>query len=384
VRLKKYISTPDILFLIAVFSMILPGMAKSYLIITTLSVIYILFNYRYVRNVQIAIFVVIMLVFSIFQYQELGGFLQMSKFLNVKLAMVYGLSLQRIRSFKEPKMNDNSQKQVFMLGITYLVLLYRGYGIAMRGYWSDGNIIWTFHSSILSVVGNVLAIAIYKRYANSRSLFVALVLLALPILGGSRQQIFMLIPVLSYFLLNGRIRKQLTAIILFVVILILALGIKANLDESLLVAMDRKSGGMSGMVNLEENLSDDDDTFQQRFGWWQEAVKSTVDKNIFFGYLFMYRFTSQNYPSGMLHSQFATAFADGGLILLISTLSIYWKFAYEAIKKRNWISLIVTYLIVIVMAVNAWGADTGAFVIFYILGYYTNPLYISITKQKRI
>ena len=381
---KKFISMPDILFLIAVVSMILPGMEKSFLIITTLSIMYILKNFRYVRNTQILIFVIIMSIFSVFQYQELGGFLQMSKFLNIKLAMVYGLSLQRIRSVKEPEMNGNSQKQVFLLGIAYLILLYRGYGIAMDGYWSAGNIIWTFHSSILSVVGNILAIEIYTKYTNRRSLFIAFVLFSLPVLGGSRQQIFMLIPILVYFILNRRSRKQLIAISLFVVIVIFSFGLKMNFDENLLTAMQRKSGGISGMVNIEENLSDDEDTFQERFGWWQETVESTVDKNIFFGYLFMYRFTSQNYPSGMLHSQFATAFADGGLILFISTLSIYWKFIYEAIKKRNWISLIITYLIVIVMAVNAWGAGTGAFVIFYILGYYTNPLYMSITKQKRI
>lgn len=382
-KTTKHLLIPDILFLLAVFGMYMPGLQKTTLALGFSIAIYMLWNIKYLDNTSVIILAVILLFYHIFQYQVLGGSSASLISLNSWLAPVYGIGLARIRYTKLRREDNQDKRQLVLLSIAYIVLAARAYRIAMAGYWALENPIWIFHSSILAFIGSILAIEFYKYYRNTLSIIVASIFLIMPILGGLRQHVVSILPLGIYILFKGKFRKRIIGIIIVATVIALVFNPKAYLPEEFGSAMERKSGGTASILNIKERVEDEDDTFQGRYRWWKEAVDETIKKNILFGHVLTYRFHYENWPSIMLHSQFATYFADGGLLLLIALLAVYIKAAKAAVLRNDIIAIYIIYIAIIVNGVNAWSEGLGGFIIFYTYGNYTEKANINARKQQQ-
>lgn len=269
-----------------------------------------------------------------------------------------------------------------MLIIAYSAFAYKAYYVAQSGNWSGGNFIWMFHSSILAFVGTVLAIELYTSYSSAISMLSALTLLVLPVIGALRQHFFTIIPIL---LAGLKYKKKVFLLLLSIFAITISFFIFPFVtleNQSYIEALQKKSGGFSNYVNPSQTINDDSDTFQHRFVWWEEAVSRTVRTNPLFGHILSYRFNHNTYSSGMLHSQFATVFADGGIFLLSIVVALYTKYFYLAYKSRYYIGLLAMYAFIILISMNAWAhSNQSGFIAFYIYGYYANRTKIALPDK---
>lgn len=260
---------------------------------------------------------------------------------------------------------------IFQSSVFYLLYLFMPL-LLHDSYFS----IFTFHSSMLALLGTLTAIEIFRSYGNTKYIYIAYLLLFLPLVGALRQFLWSFIPIVIYNLAHHGFKRHIH-VLLILVILVVLLSFFIDLDVS---ASTRNKASSYNQI-ISQALDPETDTFTYRTRLWEAAIHSTLTSNPFWGHALNYQFVPSVYRGFVkraagIHSYFVAAFADGGFVLLLIVLHVIFAPIYFALRKRDVYSALGLYSFAVMFTVNTWANSfVDSIMLFFLHAYYVNNVY---------
>ena len=363
----RRISLPEVFCFVAISSMLLPGTTKSYDMIMTMGIIYLIYNIRKLHNKSIILYMVVIILYSIYRYINGTSTPDVFTVAFAWMNLFVGIGMQVINQEQKVSADRLEKMHISTISIFYVALIITiTQRIIILEKFSIGLVL---HNSLLALIGTILAIELLRRYNNVSTKILAIVLITLPIIGTLRQYVYIIIPMMFLLTTNKSNIKVIVGVI-FIIIIFYATDVGSMVQHEF--ANTTKANSMSQFLG--DASSVEESTFETRLQWWVTSAKETISRNIIFGHMLSYHFKPFGYstsPSGMLHSQFASSFADGGIVLFLLVAGVYVRSFKHALKKRNKYDVMAIYTYIIVMGMNGWAlTQQNALIAFYILGYY--------------
>lgn len=365
----RQISFSDFIIATTLLSLFLPGHQKSYMAISFAILAYILFTWNRHKSKLIAIYGFYVLFLILLGHFFLGGIRSVIFMLLIWLNPVFGVSLQNCKPNKlfEPELRRKIH--IRNLSIIYLTLFIFS---ILNVDSSVQGIGWKFHNALLALIGTVLSMELLRDKKSGFKTIVMVLLLFIPILGALRQYVYIVIPAVYMLFRKNRLTVRSMYVFFATIVLIFALNYDVLVTQ---VFTSARGGGYTYNEFMNSATSMEEDNIQIRFEFWKDAVQRTNAKNFLIGHAFGYRFKPFGYETGagMLHSLFASAYADGGIILLLLVMAIYLRYSKQRIKEKDGITLLIMYAYIIINSLNAWALSSQqGLIMYYIYGYYYN------------
>lgn len=379
-RIRR-LSIPEILIAICLISMFLPGREKSFIAITSATLIYSIYKIKCNINTIYTLYFLTIVLFTIYNFVMKGNYYLSYYIALIWLNPYFGVKLQIVNKNRRISSDLLELRHIYTLIACYIVQLVT---TLMRvldvGKFGVG---FVFHNSMLALIGTLLAIELTRRFKSNITAIISMMLIALPILGALRQYVYIIIPILFMGFMSGRICKK----YIFAIVILLSAYLVTPFGD---VVKELYSDSSFKASSINQFLADasnpEESTFQVRMQWWLASSRETIKHRFLFGQVLSYSFApfgKEVMPSGMLHSHFASAFADGGIILLLIIVIIYLKYLMYAIRTKDFYTALILYAYIITMGVNGWALTTqDSYVAFYLYGYYVSKLSSKNLKRK--
>lgn len=335
-----------VLFFLVFSHLFLSSPGKSYFAISIFSILYI-FSFRFGFHFD-SYFLLFCYIFIYTLYNIYTGKIYFINDYYIHILVLLNPFIAKSLSNCTCKYSSNSY--IAVLSILYIAsvldtVLYTGTG-RLTGM--------VFHHSNTALIGTVLAIEIFRHKCKYTLSAAALLIIVSPIVGNLRQYVYILLPTIALLIYKRRFNVYLLYSALLFTILIALTPIGNQLQ---LLRSDVQSKSESFRQLYESSYNLQESTITLRMEWWEAAINSTKQYNIFFGhnlYYQYYRMADVNIvsDSSMLHSYYVGCFSDGGLVLLFIVLYIFLKNLYYAIKVKDYYSALILYSFTLMFGLN--------------------------------